>query len=207
MKNYHIGCSYTIGKSWVNIDSSPFAFFDQIFFLRQIFNFNKKKFPKGIVYGDIVKKPLCEEGTADNIYCSHTLEHVSYEDGKQMIKNMFVMLKKGGILRIIVPSLEARIQRYMRTSNANEFMKSLNAFHENENQSLFTKLRFLFGNSRHRWMYDKKSLSSLLLSVGFNNIRECQYNDSEIDVFFEVEDKTRFIEDSELKAICFHCEK
>jgi predicted SAM-dependent methyltransferase len=168
----------------VNIDSSPFAFFDQIFFLRKIFNFNKKKFPKGIVYGDIVKKPLCEEGTADNIYCSHTLEHVSYEDGKQMIKNMFVMLKKGGILRIIVPSLEARIQRYMHTSNANEFMRSLNTCHENENQSLITKLRFLFGNSRHRWMCDKKSLSSLLLSVGFNNTKECQYNDSEIDVFF-----------------------
>jgi predicted SAM-dependent methyltransferase len=101
-----------------------------------------------------------------------------------MIKNMFVMLKKGGILRIIVPSLEARIQRYMHTSNANEFMRSLNTCHENENQSLITKLRFLFGNSRHRWMCDKKSLSSLLLSVGFNNTKECQYNDSEIDVFF-----------------------
>ena len=56
MKNYHIGCGYTIGKSWLNYDSSPIAFFDQRPILNQIIRINKSKFPKGIIYGNIVKK-------------------------------------------------------------------------------------------------------------------------------------------------------
>ena len=59
MKNYHIGCGYTIGKSWLNYDSSPIAFVDQIPILNKIIRINKSKFPKGILYGNIVKKKLC----------------------------------------------------------------------------------------------------------------------------------------------------
>lgn len=207
MKNYHIGCGYTIGKSWINIDSSPIAFFDQLLFLRKIFNFNKKRFSKGIIFGDITKKPLCEIGTVDNIYCSHVLEHVSYEDGKKMIQNIYSMLKKGGVLRIIVPSLEARIQRYNKDNDANNFIKSLGICNENENKSLLTKLRFLLGNSRHKWMYDKKSLLDELNKVNFSFIRECEFNDSGLEIFSEIEDRNRFIDGKNLRALCFHCEK
>lgn len=46
MRNYHIGCGYMAGKSWINYDSSPIAFFDIIPILNLIFNFNKKNFQK-----------------------------------------------------------------------------------------------------------------------------------------------------------------
>ena len=208
MKNYHIGYGYTIGKSWLNYDSSPIAFFDQMPILNQIIGINKSKFPKGIIYWNIVKKKLCNNNSAENIYCSHVLEHVSYLDAKKMLKNIYEMLKKGGVLRIVVPSLEARIENYKENTDANIFMESLGCVKKNEDSSLLNKFRFLLGGSRHRWMYDKKSLYNELEIAGFNNIRNCDYGDTGLDIYFEVEDEDRFYsEDKKIKELAFHCIK
>tara|TARA_B100000927_G_C16313192_1_gene408273 strand:+ start:23 stop:670 length:648 start_codon:yes stop_codon:yes gene_type:complete len=208
MKNYHIGCGYTIGKSWLNYDSSPIAFVDQLPILNQILRINKSKFPKGIIYGNIIKKKICDDGSADNIYCSHVLEHVSYLDAKKMLKNIYNMLKKDGVFRIVVPSLEARIEIYRENADANMFMESLGCVSKYENSDLISKFRFLFGGSRHRWMYDKNSLFNELKVAGFNDIRECCYGDSGIDIFSEVEDEDRFVSDNKkIKEIGFHCVK
>ena len=206
--NYHIGCGYTVGKSWLNYDSSLIALIDQIPLLNKFFRLNKIKFPKGIKYGNILKNKLCEENAAENIFCSHVLEHVTYEESKKILNNIYYMLKVGGNFRIVVPSLEVRINEYLEKNDANLFMESLGCVEKNENLNLTKKLRFLFGNSRHKWMYDEKSLYNLLKNQGFKNIRSCEFGDSGIDVFSEVERKDRFIENNEkYRAVAFHCTK
>lgn len=106
-----------------------------------------------------------------------------------MLKNIYNMLKPNGVLRIIVPSLESRINRYNKYSDANQFMESLGCVNKNENISFLRKIRFLFGGARHKWMYDKNSLLEELKLSGFQNIRECEFGDSGLDVFKEVEIK------------------
>ena len=50
-------------------------------------------------------------------------------------------------------------------------------------------------------------LEELKLS-GFQNIRECEFGDTGLDVFKEVENKDRFEEENyNLKAIVFYCVK
>ena len=208
MKNYHIGCGYTIGKSWLNYDSSPIAFVDQIPIINKIIRINKSKFPKGILYGNIVKKKLCIDNSADNIYCSHVLEHVSYLDAKKILKNIYAMLKNGGVLRIVVPSLKVRIENYNNNNDANKFMESLGCVSKYENSNIITKLRFFFGGSRHRWMYDEKSLYNEVNSAGFSNIKKCEFGDTNLEIFNEVESEDRFCYDSKKSnEIAFHCIK
>lgn len=208
MRNYHIGCGYTVGKSWINYDASLIAFLDRFPYLNLVFKFNKEKFPKEIKYGNIVKNKLCDDNLADNIYCSHVLEHVSLYDGKKILKNIYNMLKPNGVLRIIVPSLESRINRYNKSKDADQFMESLGCVNKNENSSIFKKIRFLFGGARHKWMYDKNSLLKELKLSGFQNIRLCEFGDSGLNIFNEVENKDRFEEENgNLKAIAFHCIK
>ena len=208
MNNYHIGCGYSIGKNWLNYDSSPIAYLDQIPIINKIIRINKLKFPKGILYGNIAKKKLCENNTADNIYCSHVLEHASYLDAKKILKNIYDMLKKNGVLRIVVPSLNSRIENYNIDNDANKFMESLGCVNKNENSDIISKLRFLFGGSRHRWMYDENSLKNELNNVGFSNIRRCEFGDSNTEIFSEVENEDRFYSDSnKLRELSFHCVK
>ena len=57
-------------------------------------------------------------------------------------------------------------------------------------------------------MYDKNSLLEELKLSGFQNIRLCEFGDSGLNIFSEVENKDRFEEESgNLKAIAFHCVK
>jgi hypothetical protein len=51
------------------------------------------------------------------------------------------------------------------------------------------KLRNLFGNSSHKWMYNEKSITKYLIDPGFKNIRQCKFGDSCIEVFKEVKEK------------------
>ena len=208
MNNYHIGCGYKIGKSWKNYDASPISLVDRIPLINKILKFNTRKFPNEIIYGNIIKKKLCENNTADNIFCSHMLEHVSFEEGKKVLKNIYEMLKSNGVFRLVVPSLDARIDKYQITKDGNLFMESLGCVNKNENSNLINKLRFLLGNSRHKWMYDEKSLYNEIKKVGFKQIRKCYFGDSGIDIFSEVEEIERFNEsDGEYPALAFHCIK
>jgi len=68
------------------------------------------------------------------------------------------------------------------------------------------KLRNLFGNSLHKWMYDEKSMQKYLSEAGFKNIKKCQFGDSGIEVFSEVEDRHRFI-DNDFIEVAFQCTK
>ena len=80
-------------------------------FVEKNFEFVGDKFPKEVIYGDITKKPLCQPGEADNIFCSHTLEHMAFEEMKTALSNIYTMLKPGGCFRLIVPSLETKVKK------------------------------------------------------------------------------------------------
>ena len=169
-------------------------------FVKNEINLNK------ITFGNIIKKKLCADNTADNIYFSHVLEHMNFSDAKKSLKNIYKMMKSEGTLRIVVPSLEKRIDKYLVNKDANEFIKSLHFFDIDTENSLFMKIKFSLGNSRHRWMYDTNSLKNVLEETGFKNIRPCKFRDSGIKVFEEVERLDRFLDDG-YDALAFHCIK
>ena len=76
-----------------------------------------------------------------------------------------------------------------------------------EERSIIGKLRNIFGNSSHLWMYDNKSMLMELKKANFINIRECQFGDSNISVFSEVEEESRFYLNGEDPEVAFQCSK
>lgn len=207
IKNFNIGCAYTLGKNWLNYDSSIITYLLKFPITKILFKNLPQKSMTNILYGNIVKNPLCEENYANNIFLSHVLEHMTFIDAQCAIKNIFKMLKQGGCFRIVVPSLESRILKYIEDKNANDFMLSLGIADMNE-KNLLKKMKFFFGYSRHRWMYDKNSLFQILKKNNFKNIRICKFNDSKEECFKEIEELSRFEEkDGKLPAVAFECTK
>jgi SAM-dependent methyltransferase len=93
MQLLNIGCGSTFHPDWENIDVVPSS--------PEIRSWNLQH---GLPYGD---------QTVDVCYTSHVLEHLSRKCAQQLLRECFRVLKPGGILRVVVPDLEAIAKGYL----------------------------------------------------------------------------------------------
>lgn len=100
MKMLNFGCGHRIHTDWTNIDFSPMD------------NRVKKV--------NLLGKLPFTDAHFDIAYSSHFLEHVTPNKAQEILLEIKRVLKRGGILRIVVPDLENMIRAYL---NALESLK------------------------------------------------------------------------------------
>ncbi len=88
----NLGCGLHYHKDWVNLD-----------FVSTGENVIAHNLLNGIPYPD---------NTFSVVYHSHVLEHFPKKEAKKFITECFRVLKKDGILRIVIPDLECIINEY-----------------------------------------------------------------------------------------------
>ena len=208
MKRYvQYGCGFTAPEGWVNYDASPTLRFERLPLLGGLYTRNKQRFPSNVKYGDVVKGLPEQPDSCDAVYCSHILEHLSYNDFLVAIKNTYKILKPGGTFRGVVPDLKAAVMHYIDQFDAleapaNELMNDTMLGIDNRPKSIGAQVKNAYGNSKHLWMWDYKSLAFELKKVGFTAIRSCVFGDSPDEMFKHVEEESRFY-----NAAAFDCKK
>jgi SAM-dependent methyltransferase len=137
------------------------------------------------------------------VYHSHMLEHLSYIEGINFIKECYRVLQPGAKMRILVPDLELWINAYA-TGNEfffNEYRKVLDNDIYVTNGAIFMGM---LHNHGHKCGYDYKSLKWVLEYVGFTNIVRTLYADSSIE---NIEDLEPMIPIKIMESLCLECEK
>ena len=93
MKILNLGCGHVVVKDWVNVDiDSNFP------------NVHKMDFLNGLDFPD---------NTFDSVYMSHVLEHIPLSYISRVMCEVKRVLKKDGVLRIVVPDLEEMARSYL----------------------------------------------------------------------------------------------
>ncbi len=169
-------------EGWINYDSSPTLRIQKLPFANILF---KKvlscRFDDQIIYGDIVKGLGVPNESADGIFCSHVLEHLSLDDFHTALTNIFYILKKGGRFRVIVPNLKYYINNYLDSVPSPQTIEMTSAYKFNietcygrnySRSTLSKRLVEAFGNSYHLWMWDLESLKLALELAGFHDVTE-----------------------------------
>lgn len=201
------GCGFTAPIEWVNYDASPTLRFERMPVLGKLYTRNKQRFPENVKYGDIVKGLPEMDNTCDAVYCSHILEHLAYEDFLAALKNTLKILKPGGTFRGVVPDLNAAVMSYLEEFDkleapANALMRNTMLGVESRAKKLPARVKNIYGNSKHLWMWDYKSLAFELKKAGFTDIKPCKFGDSADPMFSFVEEAGRFYD-----AAAFDCKK
>jgi hypothetical protein len=207
-KYVQYGCGLSAPAEWINFDASPTLRMQKVPLIGSLIKNNLNTvFPKNVIYGDIIKGLPLSKSSCSAIFCSHTLEHLSLSDFRIALKNTYDLLENGGIFRCIVPDLEYAANKYIHDLKIDSEKASITFLEDimlgiNSRPKKFKDvLSTYFGNSHHLWMWDKYSLKNELLTVGFNNIRFCEFNDSKEKMFSHVEEKGRFINSICLEGI------
>lgn len=179
---------------WINVDYSMGARFTKIPFFRAL---NKKQrlfdldWNENIYLHDLTKAFPWADSTIDIVYSSHTLEHFSRDDGRRFIAECHRVLRKDGILRIVVPDLRHIVIEYIEGRiHADDFVEKIGVLYGNSKNVLKNRLAS-FIQFPHKCMYDTLTLLKILSETGFEAAIRTAFNSDISDIqLVELQERT-----------------
>lgn len=189
------GCGLCAPEGWLNFDASPILRWQRMPLLGPWGTKFGPRFPSNARFGDIVRGLPVAAASCQAIYCSHVLEHLALDDMRVALRNTWRYLAPGGVFRCVVPDLEQLTRDYLACADdqsAMRFMHESGLGFMNRPRGWRGLLREWLGNSRHRWLWDYRSLERELKDAGFVDVRRASFGDAVDPMFREVEDCQRW---------------
>lgn len=111
----------------------------------------------------VEKLPFLKSEMADLIYVSHCLEHISHLELKKTLSEWHRILKPGGILRLSVPDFDVLLNKYIE-----------------QGRDISSVIDPLMGGQNYKYnfhysVFNFNYLESLLIDVGFAEVRPWVY--------------------------------
>jgi SAM-dependent methyltransferase len=207
MLKVNLGSGPNLTEGWINIDKSWNIYLSRFPTIKRTLfklglisegTFQAKWQRKNVLRHDVTKGLPFESGQADFIYCSHLLEHLRYGDANKVCQEVYRVLKKTGVFRVVVPDLELYARKYIEGDRtffgesekpvADLFLDSLYLEGLRDRPPLE---KILYG--LHKYMYDAESLTFLLRSAGFHNVRICNFREGSCPDLEKIENRTRSV--------------
>ncbi len=116
----HLGCGQMAPPEWVNVDGSWNARLGRSKLARRTLrgvgllpkDAAATTWPENIIVRDLRKPLPFGAGSFDGAYSSHTVEHLYRSEAVAMLKEVFRVLRPGGVCRTVVPDLRALVDLY-----------------------------------------------------------------------------------------------
>jgi predicted SAM-dependent methyltransferase len=135
-----------------------------------------------VVYLDAREPFPLPDASFDVVYSEHMLEHLTYADGLQCLRECYRVLRPGGRIRVATPSLERLMQLYAPTLSEvqQRYLRwSVDEFVPDADAPLpgFVLNNFL-RDWGHEFVYDPQTLRHALTSAGFVDLEELRVGES-----------------------------
>lgn len=147
----HLGCGGNVMPNWVNVDIEA---------------------RPGVIQHDLTRPLPFASGAADFVYSEHFIEHIDFEQGLRLMREVRRVLKPNGVFRLSTPDMLFLIQQYLKR-NMTEWA--------NVNWLPKTPCQMVNGGMRlwgHQFVYDEEELSMQLRAAGFGNVQRVGYRES-----------------------------
>lgn len=175
IRKLHVGCGNNALDGWLNSNYYPEA--------------------SHILHLDATESFPLDNDEFDYIFSEHMIEHISHGDGLLMLNECFRILKPDGRIRISTPNLLFLVDLYKSDKSAlqleyikwatDRFIPNVGAHEDTYVINNFVR------DWGHSFIYDEKTLHLSLEKAGFINITKCELNQSDRDVFRNLENESR----------------
>jgi SAM-dependent methyltransferase len=189
----NLGCGSQVPDGWINVDYALGARAAKVpgfAALSRVFGLFRVEWSREIYLHDLTREFPWADSSVDVVYSSHTLEHMSREDGARFLAECHRVLRRDGIMRIVVPDLEYNVGEYVRGQiRADEFVEKLGVLCEGSRGVLKGWLS-PWVQFPHRCMYDTRRLLEILDDIGMEAASRAAF-ESDIEDIRSVELKER----------------
>lgn len=184
-----LGCFNKPAKGWLNTDITPNIFISRVPGLPFILNHmgfvsdkryleHKQKIFKEVYYLNLLKKLPFPDSSVKAYFSSHVIEHLPLIKTKEILKEIFRTLQRGGYVRFVLPDLEYALSKYS-PRNPETF---LNMIFENQQIGSLSK-------NEHKWMFTYPYMEKLLSENGFTKVWKKEYRESNYIPFIELDNR------------------
>jgi|TARA_R110000868_G_scaffold886_3_gene6740 predicted SAM-dependent methyltransferase len=155
----------------------------------------------GVMVYDMRNLPMkgVDDNTYDGVYNEHFIEHLEKDEGINLFKEMFRIMKPGGVIRTVWPSMD--FVDFLRTPqdlSEHPFVHHYYNFYVvkhkfappgNERKSMQEQcaLGLLHQNGEHKHLWYKQEMVDNLKQIGYNNVKECVYQKSGVAEFNNID--------------------
>lgn len=149
----HLGCGRQYVQGWVNSDINP--------------TYRKD------LWLDLRNPWPIRQGEVSHIYSLHVFEHFDLIDLRTVLSECLRVLRAGGVMRVVVPSLEKAISCYLR----NDFgcLGSVDTNSKSPGRKFNDTVVY---HGQHKILFDKGFLEEVLVEAGFSSVRFCEFRES-----------------------------
>jgi SAM-dependent methyltransferase len=209
----NLGCGVKTSDLCVNVDFSIYVILKQnrwlLPFVAPIIGRDRVERINGMrgttICHNLKKGIPFPSNSADAVYHSHLMEHIDRDGVLGFQKEIFRVLKPGGIQRVCVPDLERLIGDYNKSLAADDVTREASVRHDASIAAIFEQTvrrssagakgrtgfqawleNLVLGDARargetHQWMWDRVNIRALLLDAGFTDISVRSCATSEIE--------------------------
>ena len=132
---------------------------------------------------DITQPFPIADRTFDYVYSEHMIEHVTFEQGRFMLRECFRIMKAGSIIRIVTPCIGFLIHLFSeaRSELENRYIEWATKQFVPSAPKPLPSLVFnnFVRNWGHQFIYDRATMRLVLSDTGFVDIKECRIGHSD----------------------------
>lgn len=155
-----------------------------------------------VVFLDSTRPFPIDDASFDYVFSEHHIEHLSYAEGRQTLRECFRVLRPGGRIRIATPSLETLLGLYTAQPDAMQqrYMEFISAtfLPEVGQPSAVFVINNAFRSWGHQFLYDRATLTQLLAEIGFSAIRSQPPGESDDPQLHGIDSHGDFIGDQQI---------
>lgn len=184
----HLGSGPHAEPGWVNVDKSWTSRISRIRPLVEVLaragmlseQQRATRWPREVIRRDLSRPLEWGDASARAIYSSHMVEHFGRSEARRLLEECLRVLAPGGVLRLVLPDVEAGVRRYLNDKAAgnrraaDELVGSL-FYGWDAEMPRVRRVAFGLLHRPHQWMYDADSMMELLDDVGFARAQACGY--------------------------------
>ncbi len=138
-------------------------------------------------YWDLRRRLPFPDGSVEKIYSSHFLEHLTFRQGQQHLKECLRVLEPGGTISVCVPSARPYLEAYCsgKPLDYQTWIKHEPAWNDTSAIDVVNYIAYMdevnfivLKHAAHQYMFDEANLVKVLDKAGFKNTRLREFDAS-----------------------------